>query len=509
VPAPSSKSSGPQTQPALLGIDLGTSSVKAVVTDLDGVLIGHAASDYAVTNPRPGWAETDPSDWLAATIAAVHEAVAAANADPQAVGLSGQMHGLVPTEAGGRSLRPAMLWSDARAMREVGKYRDLPDRVRVRLANPLSPGMAGPMLAWLAANEGDTYRQTRWALQPKDWLRAQLTDRFASEPSDASATLLYDIVGDRWDYEVVDALALDATLLPDLLPSAGHPAGALTTRAAQMLGLRAGIPIAAGAGDTAAAALGSGLAEPGTAQLTVGSGGQVVTPIATLPDDLGASAAVRHVYRAATDDGWYVMGAVLNAGLALAWVRQVLGVSWPELYAAAAADPAPDDPLFLPHLNGERTPYMDPGMRGAWTNLSPRHDRRRLLRAALEGVGFTIKDAVGCVLNGKITVDHLRLAGGGSTHPAWRQLLADVLGYSLRAMDIPAASGRGAAVLGARAAGLIDEPTLLKNLVPVTAGVIEPRGERQDQYTERHDTFTRTLHALRGTTPERTPAPPM
>jgi xylulokinase len=483
---------------SLLGIDLGTSSVKAVITDIRGAVLSHAAAEYAVSNPRPGWAETDPADWLSATISAVGAALAAAAPTvPQALGLSGQMHGLVPADATGQALRPAMLWSDARAIPQLAAYRDLPDWLYTRLANPLSPGMAGPMLAWLAENETHTYRRTRWALQPKDWLRAQLTDRFASEPSDASATLLYDIVDDRWDGEVVAALGLEAALLADLLPSAGHSAGVLTPRAAGLLGLPPGIPVAAGAADTAAAALGSGLTEPGSAQLTIGTGAQVVTPVTTLPEDLTASTAVRHLYRAATDRGWYVMGAVLNGGLTLNWVRRVLGVSWPELYDAAADEPAPDDPLFLPHLSGERTPYMDPGMRGAWTYLSPTHDRSRLLRAALEGVAFAIKDAVDCVLDGSIAADHLRLAGGGSTNPTWRQLLADVLGYPLRAVDVPAASARGAALLAARAAGLIDEPALLENLAQATTVVAEPRADRHAYFTDRHHRFVRTLQALR------------
>jgi xylulokinase len=407
------------------------------------------------------------------------------------------MHGLVVAASDGTPVRPAMLWSDSRAAAQVAVYRDLPDRVRARLANPLTPGMAGPMLAWLAGHESDAYKTARWALQPKDWLRAQLTGRYATEPSDASATLLYDLPGDAWDSQVIDALGLDAAKLPEVLPSASHRAGDLTARAAGLLGLRPGTPVAAGAADTAAAALGSGLVEPGTAQLTIGTGAQVVTPVAALPAPT-ATAPVTHLYRAATDRGWYRMGAVLNAGLTLGWVRQVLGASWPELYAAAAAEPSADDPFFLPHLNGERTPYMDPDLRGAWTDLSPRHDRLSLLRAALEGVAFAVCEAVGCVLADVGSVDHLRLAGGGSTDPAWRQLLADILDRELRAVDVPAASGRGAALLGARAAGLMDERALLARLPPVTDVVARPRHHRVSSYAERHQSFTRKVVALRG-----------
>jgi xylulokinase len=481
----------------LLGIDLGTSSVKAVVTDLAGALLGQAKADYTVTNPQAGWAETNPADWLAATVVAVRQALLLSGGEICGIGLSGQMHGLVATDAEGHPVRPAILWSDSRAVRQVASYQDLPDQVRARLANPLSPGMAGPLLAWVATHEVDVYKNTRWALQPKDWIRTQLTGRFATEPSDASATLLYDFTTDAWDSEVIEALALDANMFPPILPHAGYHSGDLTVQGAHLFGLRPGIPVAAGAADTAAAALGSGLVDVGSAQLTIGTGAQIVTPVAALPPGINSANPVTHLYRSATQHGWYGMGAVLNAGLALGWVRQVLGASWQELYATASLNPSADDPFFLPHLNGERTPYLDPDMRGAWTGLSPRHDRSRLLRAALEGVAFTIRDAVSCLLPAEVPVDHLRLAGGGSIHPAWRQLLADVLGYTLRAVDVPAASGRGAALLGSRAAGITDEPALLAMLAQVTELAAEPRDGFDSYYGERYQAFTHQVQTLR------------
>jgi xylulokinase len=487
-------------RPASLGIDLGTSSVKVVLTDLEGVVLAEAAGDYPVVNERPGWAETDPADWLAATVSTVRQCVSRAGVDPWAIGLSGQMHGVVPADAAGRPVRRAMLWSDARAFQELDKYENLPDKARARLANPLAPGMAGPMLAWLAVHEPAAHTRMRWALQPKDWLRAQLTSSFATEPSDASATLLYDLPGDAWDAEVIEFLGLDAAILPDVLPASGHCAGELGPHAAELLGLRAGIPVAAGAADTAAAALGSGLVEPGTAQLTIGTGAQIVTPLPALPAE-SSGQPVTHLYRTATEHGWYAMAAVLNGGLTLAWVRQVLGMSWQELYDSAALEPAADDPFFLPHLNGERTPYLDPGLRGAWTNLAPRHDRQRLARAALEGVAFAIRDGLGC-LDPAGRIEHLRLAGGGSRHPAWQQLLADVLNYPLRSVEVAAASGRGAAALGSIAAGLGDEPELLKQLAPVTSSAAQPQASRSDGYVERHQAFVRKLHALRATDPD-------
>ena len=477
----------------VLGIDLGTSSVKAVVVRLDGSVAGQATGDYPVRSPRPGWSETAPDDWLSATATAVRAAVTRAGSQPVAIGLSGQMHGLVATGDDGRALRPAMLWSDARAVGELQAYRQLPSAARARLANPLSPGMAGPMLAWLATHEPATYAAARWALQPKDWLRAQLTGRYATEPSDASATLLYDVAGDGWDAGVLDALDLDEAKLAPILPRAAECAGTLTPGAADRLGLRAGIPVAAGAADTAAAALGSGLTEPGTVQLTVGTGAQIVKPVTSLPAEL-PDRPVTHLYRAATDTGWYAMGAVLNGGLTLGWVCRTLGASWPELYATAATAPAPDDPYFLPQLNGERTPYLDPSLRAAWTGLAPRHGREHLLRAALEGVAFAIGDALAHVLEPGERVEQLRLAGGGTTDPAWRQMLADILGHTLAPVEVTAASGLGAAMLGARAAGLA-----ITARATTAGSVTTPGNDRTELHRERHHAYRRKVFALRST----------
>jgi xylulokinase len=481
---------------SLLGIDLGTSSVKVLIADADGAVISQASAEYAVTSPRPAWSESDPAHWLAATADAVRRAVADSAAEPIAIGVSGQMHGVVPTELSGQPVRPAMLWSDSRASREVARYQELPNEMLRRLGNPLTPGMAGPMLVWLAANEPDVYEATRWALQPKDWVRAQLTGRFATEPSDASATLLYDLLHDDWDRELLDVLGLDVARLPAILPRSAEPAGELTTVAAELLGLRTGIPVAAGAADTAAAALGSGLVDPGTVQLTIGTGVQLVRPVAQLPKPLPVT-PVTHTYRAATDKGWYALAALLNGGLVLAWVLQVLGATWQQLYATAADPPRADDPFFLPHLHGERTPYLDTDMRGAWTDLGPRHRTPDLLRASLEGVAFATREALDYVVTPTDLVPHLRLAGGGTTHPAWRQMLADILGYPLAAVDVSAASALGATALAARAAGVLDEVTILSRRTPATQLTVEPRNQHSYVYQERYERFRAKVKSLR------------
>jgi xylulokinase len=505
--SPAGVSSAGSRGACTLGLDLGTSSAKAVVLDAGGTVLAQASAGYAVTSAAAGYAESDPESWWCAVAACAREAVAAAASAgaslPVAVGLSGQMHGLVMTATDGRALRPAMLWADSRAAGLLSVYRQLGRAALDRLANPVSPGMAGPMLAWVAACEPAVYAGSRWALSPKDWLRARLTGEVQAEPSDASATLLYDVPGDRWDLEVVSALGLDAGMLGPLLPSAGAVAGRLTAGAADELGLPAGLVVAAGAGDTAAAALGSGIglrsgdgagsgAGPGEIQLTVGTGAQVLRPV-TAP--VNRAEAGVHLFRLATPHGWYQMGATLSAGLSLNWVREVLNASWEELYASAGS-PGPSDPVFVPHLSGERTPYCDPALRGSWTSLTLAADRASLLRSALEGTAFAIRDALDALLDGERPAC-LRLAGGGTLAAGWRQLLADVLGVPLYAVDVPAASGRGAALLGAIAAGLLGFDDCAGALAPPSVLAAAPDPLRTAVYMERHDRFRQAVAALR------------
>jgi xylulokinase len=449
--------------PALLGIDLGTSSVKVALTSPEGEVYTQAGEAYAVTHPGPGWAETYPDHWWTAIRAAIR-AVLSARPDLEVVGvgLSGQMHGVVTVDTRGRPTRNAILWPDTRAQPQAAAYQLLPGATRSRLANPPTPGMAGPILGWLAEHEPTTMAATRWALQPKDWIRLRLVDAAATEPSDASATLLYSLSDDGWDEMVVASLGIDPTILPVILPTSGTLAGTLTSAAAADLGLRSGLHVAAGAADTAAAALGSGLTKTGDVQLTIGTGIQLITPLngPVLPEP-DAGWPVVHCYRAATDVGHYAMAASLNGGSTLSWVRDILGVSWAELYAAANFQPPLGDRLiFLPHLHGERTPYLDPTMRGGWLGLSSEHTKIDLLHAALLGVAHAAREALDALVAVQpvAAVGPLRLAGGGTVSAPWRQLLADVLGRELAAVEVPSASARGAAFLGARAAGVITDP---------------------------------------------------
>ena len=477
----------------LLGIDIGTSSAKAVLIDRDGVIAGQGTAPYEVRFPRPGWAESNPEDWLRGARDAIRQAAGENGARVEALGLSGQMHGLVLAESGGRAIRPAILWPDTRSVTELDTYRRLGERQRLSLANPLVTGMAGPSLLWLRTHEPDNYSTARWALQPKDWVRLALTGKAIAEPSDASAGLLFDLEADDWAYGVADDLGLRTDFLAPLVPS-GSPAGSLLPAMARDLGLRAEIPVAAGAGDTAAAALGTGLLIPGLGQLTVGTGGQIVSPLG----QPNADQTLRtHLFRAAVPGGWYALAAIQNVGLALEWVRRVLGVSWPEVYAEASTVPPGSEGLsFLPYLTGERTPVLDPAARGAWIGLDLHHDRAHLLRAALEGVAFALRQGLEALTARGIALPELRLAGGGTVHAVWRQLLADILQRPLRVVPNPAASARGAALLGGIAAGVYEDAVATIASAPDTGSTIEP-GELATSYDEAYERFGSLYPRLR------------
>jgi xylulokinase len=476
-----------------MGIDLGTSSVKVIILDAQGRTLSVGKADYPVMAPQPGWAEGDPNEWWSATVAAVRTAQEQAqHVEITAIGLSGQMHGVVMTSREGHPIRPALLWADTRAQEELARYRALPAATLQRLANPLVPGMAGPLLCWLARHETSSYQAACWALQPKDWLRFCLTDTPAADPSDASATLLYDLLADDWAEDVIAELGLRRTLFAPILPS-GAQAGTLSRQAAAALSLSEGLPVATGAADTAAAALGTGLLSPGSIQLTLGTGAQLIQLSAKpLADPTGRT----HLYRAADGSHWYSMAAVQNAGLALDWVCRTLAASWDDLYASAAIGlPGAQGLMFFPYLTRERPYHRYPQSTGAFLNMRIDHQREHLLQAALEGVAFNIRAALEA-LPGTDKTTTIRLAGGGSVQPSWRQMLADILNRELVTVDTSDASARGAVLLGGIVSGLWADAAATASVAPQTSILLSPNLERALAYDEVYIQYQRQLATL-------------
>jgi xylulokinase len=447
--------------PVVLGIDLGTSGVKVLVTTPDGDVLGRASAGYPVSVPAPGLAEADPGNWWAATRRAVHAALAEAGqvgAGSVGAGLgwagqrrltvtglavAGQMHGVVLVDDRGAALRPAILWLDQRATAEVALYQEMPCDYTAPLRNRPSPGMAGPLLCWLATHEPHTVRCSWWALQPKDWLRLRLTGQAATDPTDASGTLMFDLARDAWAEPLIDKLGLPRDKLPPVRRSA-EVAGRLLPGPAAELGLEPGIPVATGAGDTAAALYAAGL-RPDEAMLTLGSGGQWVVPV---PSQEQEPVAATNLYRA-VGDGCYRLAPVQNVGITLDWVRNLLGVTWEELYAVAARPRRPGAPRFDPHLAPER---WNPGATGAWTGLSLACEREDLVRSALDGVAGLLRQRLDDLRAAGHAPVRAIIGGGGTSDPAWRALLEETLALPLTPASASWLTPAGAARLAAEAA---------------------------------------------------------
>jgi len=426
-------------QAAVLGIDLGTSGVKALVAAADGRVLGRGVAGYRVRVPAAGRAETAPEDWWLATRAAVREALAEADrVTVTAMAVAGQMHGVVLVDDRGAPLRPAILWLDQRAAAEAVTYAELPCDYTAVLGNQPSPGMAGPLLSWLVSHEPCTIRASWWALQPKDWLRLRLTGQAATDPTDASGTLLFDLARNAWADPLIEKLGLPREKLPPVLGSADQ-AGPLLPGPAADLGLRPGIPVAVGASDTAAALFAAGL-RADEAMLNLGSGGQWVV----LEQEF-RSAATTNLYRA-VGGGYYRLAPVQNVGITLDWVRNLLGATWDELYATASRPGRPGAPSFDPCLTPER---WHPGATGAWTGLTLAHEREDLMRSVLDGVAGLLRQRLDDLRAAGHSPQRVILGGGGTSSPAWRALLAQALDLPLEDAPTTWLTPAGAARLAA------------------------------------------------------------
>jgi xylulokinase len=429
-------------QAAVLGIDLGTSGVKALVADMEGAVLGRGVAGYPVRVPSTGRAEAFPEDWWLATRAAVREALAEADrVTVTALAVAGQMHGVVLADDRGAPLRPAILWLDQRAAAEAVTYAELPCDYTAVLGNRPSPGMAGPLLCWLATHEPGTVRASWWVLQPKDWLRLRLTGQAATDPTDASGTLLFDLARDDWADPLIEKLGLPREKLPPVREPAGI-AGPLLSGPAADLGLPPGIPVAVGAADTAAALFAVGL-RPDEAMLNLGSGGQWV-----VREDKFRPADTTNLYRA-VGHGYYRLAPVQNVGITLDWVRNLLGATWDELYDTASRPRTPDAPRFDPHLTPER---WNPAATGAWTGLTLAHEREDLMRSALDGVANLLRRRLDDLRAAGHAPQRVILGGGGARNPAWRSLLEQTLELPLTEASTTWLTPAGAACIAAEAA---------------------------------------------------------
>jgi xylulokinase len=484
----------------VLGIDVSTTATKAVLVDGAGVVRGIGVAEYGFDVPKPLWSEQDPALWWNGTrraVATALERAAAGASDVSAVGLTGQMHGAVLLDAVGEVLRPAILWNDQRTAEECDLIRERvgAEQLVAITGNDALTGFTAPKLLWVQRHEPDVWRRAAHVLLPKDYVRQRLTGDFAMDKADGSGTQLFDLAQRDWSPLVLAALDIDPDLMP---PTFEGPevTGEISRAAAEASGLRPGTPVVAGGGDQSANAVGLGAVGPGVVALSLGTSGVVFAATdRPLHDPLGRVHAFCH----AVPGRWHMMSVMLSASGSLRWYRDALaaGVPFSELTDAAAQVAAGSAGLFfLPYLTGERSPHPDPRARGAFVGLTVEHERRHMTRAVLEGVAYGLRDGLELmVAAGMPRPDQVRVSGGGTASPVWRQILADVLGVRLATVATTEGAAYGAALLAAVGAGWfegVEDAT--QALVQVIPG--ETPGADAEVYAAAYPVFRELYPAL-------------
>jgi xylulokinase len=475
----------------LLGIDLGTSSVKVVVISTDAKLLGVGNAEYTIRTPSPGYAEQDPEDWWQATIRAARESLEKADhPDIAGIGFSGQMHGFVLVGSDKAAIHPAIIWADQRSADLLPEIEAIMGKDMAKCGTAPAAGFLISTLYWIQRHQPALLERAGTLLMPKDFVRLMLTGELGSDPSDASATGLFDIGDTRWADESISRLKFPRSIFPRIIGS-NEVAGPLTRSAADLLGIAAGIPVVAGCADQPAQAVGNGLIDPPVGSVTVGTGGQVFLPLA---EPIVDQKLRLHTFCHAPPGRWYLLGAMLAAGMALRWLRSILGserFSYTDLdKAAQEVAPGSEGLIFLPYIVGERSPIMDSKAKGTFTGLTLRHGPGHLVRALLEGVAFALRQIIECMEASGASLPGLVASGNGLGSPLWRGILADVLGrplYQGKDRNSAERAGVGAALLAGIGAEIYKGYEDTRRLAPVFDAVTEPAGEQR--YEESYGRF--------------------
>ena len=484
----------------VLGIDVSTTATKAVLIDESGAVRGVGAAEYGFEVPQPLWSEQEPSLWWDGAVAAIRSVLAStgtAGNDVAAIGLTGQMHGLVLLDDRNEVLRPAILWNDQRTAAECDAIRKAvgAERLIAITGNDALAGFTAPKLVWVRDHEPEIWRQIAHVLLPKDFVRLRLTGDHAVDKADGAGTILFDLAARDWSPEILDALAIDRRWLPETFEGP-VVTGSVSAAAAAATGLRAGTPVVAGGGDQAANAVGVGAVVEGTVALSLGTSGVI---FATTNQPLSEPAGRVHSFCHAVPDRWHLMSVMLSAAGSLRWFRDALapGVEFADLVGRAAEVPSGSEGLFfLPYLTGERSPHPDPLARGAFVGLTVTHDRRHLTRSVLEGVAFGLRDGLDLMIEaGMPAPRQIRASGGGTASPLWRQILADVLGAEIATVTTSEGAAFGAGILAAVGAGWFPAVGAATDAWVATTVVAAP-GPDAAIYHERHAGYRALYPAL-------------
>jgi xylulokinase len=501
----------------LLGIDLGTTGVKVALFEAGaGEVITSAFADYPLTHPHVGWAEQDPATWWDRTVDAVKKCLADASLcgvekeTLKGIGLSGQMHGIVLLDAAGMVVRPCIIWADQRSDEECRWITERvgEDRLIDLVSNPALPGFSLPKLIWVRNHEPQLFARARKLLLPKDYLRYRLTGVLGMEISDAAGTCMLDVGRGSWSGELLERVSIDPELLPPVIP-ADAVAGVITGEVAALTGLPVGTPVAGGGADNACGAVGNGVVSPGLALVSIGTSGVVLAHAEAPQVDRSGPVPRVHTFNHAVPHAWYLMGVTQAAGLSLRWVRDHIGLPemaverWAGIDAYDAlmkeAEPVPpgsDGLIFLPYLQGERTPHLDAYARGGWIGLTASHSRRHLVRAVLEGVAFSLKDCLGILQQQGLSIEQIRATGGGAKSAVWRQIIADILGVELVTTSNTEGPAFGAALLAGVASGVYPSVVDACRATVRIAERTSPHPETVAAYTDAYAAYRALYPAL-------------
>ncbi len=482
-----------------LGIDLGTSSVKVLLVDEEGAIVGAASREYPLHFPAPGWSEQDPADWWSATVAAVREVLRGIGpASVAGIGCGGQMHGLVILDAADRVIRPAILWNDGRTGEETAYLNDVIGRERLSAltANIAFAGFAAPKILWVKKHEPENFARIAKIMLPKDYVNYRLTGVHCSDFSDAAGTLLLDVAHRRWSPEICEICSVRETQLPRLFESS-EVVGTLTPTAAAELGLPASVRVVAGAGDNAAAAVGTGTVREGTCNISIGTSGTVFIPTDTFRvDPHNALHAFCHA-----DGGYHLMGCMLSAASCNKWFcSDILGTTD---FAAETAAIEPERlgrsrVFFLPYLMGERSPINDVDARGVFLGMSMDTSRADMVQAVLEGVAFGLRDSVEVARSLGVKLTRPTLCGGGAKSPLWRRIIANVLDLPLAIPQTEEDPGYGGAMLAMVGCAAYPSVPACADALVCTCETVEPQAELVKLYETRYREFGKIYPAVKG-----------
>ena len=472
----------------LIGLDVGTSGARAVAIDESGRMIAEASAEYPLSSPHPGWSEQDPADWWRATKQVLSRVASEVGDGLAGIGLTGQMHGSVFLDSSDEVVRPALLWNDQRTNKQCEKITEAVGKERLIevTGNPALTGFQAPKILWLRDEEPDNYEKIDRVLLPKDYIRLMLTGEYATDASDASGTLFLDIQDRDWSPEILDTLEIPREWMP-VVYEGSESTGNLREGIAGELGVDVGIPVAAGGGDNAAAAVGTGIVKAGLVSSSVGTSGVIFAySEAFNPDPSGRLHAFCH----AVPGAYHLMGVTLSAGGSLAWWRDSLGGDYDTLVAAASeVPPGSEGLIFLPYLMGERTPHLDPTARGAFFGLTSRHTAAHMTRAVMEGVVFSLRDSLEIMHALGVPLGEVRATGGGARSALWRQLQADIYDTPIRRTTAEEGPAYGAALLAGVASDVYLDVGEAASVVKPREEITEPDLERVKVYEQHYEVY--------------------